>query len=556
MAKPQLEPGEYVRRLELYRARRSQWDSHWREVAEVVWPAADAFQGSRRNLYGGGEKRTERVFDATAGLAADKFGAIVSSLLIPKSQRWHRLRTTNEDLNKDSSVRAWFDEVEQILFAMRASPRAAYYEQAQQLFKSEGVFGNGCLYIDARKGGGVRYRNTHIGELYIAVDHEGRVDTVYRVFQLSAHQAVQRWGDDAGKQAIDANKKDPTQELEFLHVVHPRKDVDPERLGPEAMAWESVYVHCADRHVTEAGGFAQMPYLYARWSVSPFEVYGRSPAMAVLPNIKVLNQISKTDLRVRHLSVDPMLLLTQEGVLGVGGKYPQFVPGGQLRGGMSDQGRPLVAALQTGAQPSEALERIQDERNVINEAFFVTLFRILAEEPQMTATEVLERAQEKGQLLGPAISNMQSELLGPQIEREIAILIDQGFLPPVPPVLLEAGGGEYEIEYVSPAARMQRAEEVVGVQRAVEVAAPFAALDPTVLQVFNAPEVIRHAADVLGVPGRLLRSAEEYEQIRQEVAQAQAQAAQLAAAQQMAAAGKDGAAAVSSLQQGGVPAAA
>ena len=38
---------------------------------------------------------------------------------------------------------------------------------------------------------------------------------------------------------------------------------------------------------------------------------------------------------------------------------------------------------------------------VINDAFLVTLFQILTETPEMTATEVIERTREKGALLSP-----------------------------------------------------------------------------------------------------------------------------------------------------------
>ena len=46
----------------------------------------------------------------------------------------------------------------------------------------------------------------------------------------------------------------------------------------------------------------------------------------------------------------------------------------------------------------------------------------------MTATEVLERAREKGALLAPTMGRQQSEALGPMIEREIDILVECGLM--------------------------------------------------------------------------------------------------------------------------------
>jgi hypothetical protein len=191
-------------------------------------------------------------------------------------------------------------------------------------------------------------------------------------------------------------------------------------------------------------------------------------------------------------------------------------------GGVDAQGRPLVVPLQTGARLDLTEAMLEKEREVINDAFWVTLFRILVDQPQMTATEALIRAQEKGQLLAPAVGRQQSEMLGPQIHREFNILGRQGYLPELPQILVEAEG-EYEISYESPATRFQRSEELVGVQRTLEIAAPFMQLDPNIMSIFKPEEIIRLAAEINGAPTDILRTPDEMEEL---VAQQQQQAQQ------------------------------
>ena len=128
----------------------------------------------------------------------------------------------------------------------------------------------------------------------------------------------------------------------------------------------------------------------------------------------------------------------------------------------------------------------------------------------MTATEALIRAQEKGMLLAPTMGRQQSECLGPQIEREIDLLMFHRILPPMPPELVEAGG-EYEIVYDSPMSRMQRAEELVGVQRTMELLAPFAQIDPSVLDVFDRDALARLTCRGLGCPTPVLRGQDAVE---------------------------------------------
>ena len=205
---------------------------------------------------------------------------------------------------------------------------------------------------------------------------------------------------------------------------------------------------------------------------------------------------------------------------------------------MDAQGRPLVVPLQTGARLDISEGMLNKEREVINDAFWVTLFRILVDQPQMTATEALIRAQEKGQLLAPAVGRQQSEMLGPQIHREFHILGRQGYLPPLPQLLVEAEG-DYEISYESPATRFQRSEELVGIQRTLEMAAPFAQMDPSVLGIFKADEVIRLAAEINGAPADILRTPEEMDEIHQAQQQQAQQQQMLEAMTQVAPAAKD-----------------
>jgi hypothetical protein len=80
---------ELLRRHSRLLTERTLWESHWREVAQLVLPRSDFFQG--RLLPG--DKHTEKIFDATACLALERFTASMESLLIPRTQGWHGLRS-------------------------------------------------------------------------------------------------------------------------------------------------------------------------------------------------------------------------------------------------------------------------------------------------------------------------------------------------------------------------------------------------------------------------------------------------------------------------------
>lgn len=496
---------------------RTLWEGHWDEIAQRVIPASSGMfsAGSFRNP---GQKKTEFVFDATASVALSRFGAILDSLLTPRNQTWHRIKASDPKLNKQRDVSLYFEEANRQLLTQRYSPRANFASQNQQNYKSLGAFGTGCLFIDELLGGsGLRYRAIHLGEVYFVENHQGVVDRVLRRFPMTARQALQKFGDktpDVIKSAMDNN---PEREFFFIHDVRSRDDVEYGRKDYRGMPYVSYYVSIEGQKLVNEGGYQTFPYAVSRYEQAPGEVYGRSPAMEVLPAIKTLNEQKKTILKQGHRVVDPVLLAHDDGIVDTF----SLKPGAINAGGVSADGRPLVHPLPTG-NLAVAKEMMEEERKLINDAFLVTIFQILVETPQMTATEVMERTREKGILLAPTIGRQQSEYLGPMIERELDILSRQGLLPPMPQALIEAKG-EYSIQYDSPLSRAQRAEEAAGVMRSIEMTLNVVNItqNQEPLDFYDWDVIVPEVNEINAVPARWMRNMEAVAKIRQTRAEQQ-----------------------------------
>ena len=507
---------EIIRRQERMAGDRATWEQHWREIARLVLPRQSDFNQSQTP----GAKRTEFMYDATAALALERFAAAMESMLTPRTGRWHKLTTDDAALDEDPDVRAWLDAVTEALFAARYSPRANFASQAHETYMSLGAFGTGAVFVDEVMGLGLRYKSLHLSELFFAENMAGAIDTVHRRFEYTARQAAQRFKT-LPERIRTAADKEPERKFEFIHCVWPRDDVKPGRRDWRGMPFASVYVAVEGRQIVDEGGYRSFPYAVSRYVTAPREIYGRSPAMTVLPDIKMVNEMSKTTIRAANMAVDPPLLLSDDGVL----QAFQMRPGALNFGGVGPNGEPMVKALENRGRFDISLEMMDQRRKVVNDAFLVTLFQILVETPAMTATEAMLRAQEKGALLAPTMGRQQSEMLGPMIERELDILASAGQLPPMPDALIEAGAG-VRVEYESPMVRAQRAEEGVGILRTLEGITPLAQIDPTVLDGINPDETLRALADINGAPQKVLRTREEVAAIRQQRA-GQQQAAQL-----------------------------
>lgn len=516
---------------------RGNWESHWEEIAERVLPRQTGFLGERTD----GEKKTQKVFDSRPMVALDRFASVMDSMITPRQTKWHNLKTNDPELNKMFEVQDWFYRVNQILYDARYAAKANFAGQNHERWTSVGAFGTGSLFIDFDPKTGLRYRCINLKDTYFLENHQGMIDTVFRKFDFTARQAVQQWGEKNLPERVQKALENPNEsnkKFPFLHVTMPRDDVDRTKSDARGKPWASYYISIDCKQMVSEGGYNSFPYSISRYVTAPDEVYGRSPAMSALPDIKMLNEMAKTDIRSAHKLIDPPILLHDDGILGNGGMKVNMRPGGLNMGGVNRDGRALMQPFNTGARVDIAEQKMEQRRQSIDDAFLVTLFQILVETPRMTATEALIRAQEKGMLLTPTMGRQQSEAIGPLIERELDLLAFHKILPPVPEVLMEAGG-EYEIVYDSPMSRMQRAEELVGVQRTMELLTPFAQINPDVFDIFDPDKLAALTAEVSGVPTPVLRSLEQVDQIRQQRAAAQQQQQMTESVQPMAGAMKD-----------------
>lgn len=504
---------EIVREYNELATARSGYDSLYQQVAQRIWPAYSNTFGQGQTPVKNTAPNYSEIFDSTATIGLNRFAAILDSLLTPRNSTWHKLESTDPYLNKQRRVALWLDVATRACFKYRYAPTANFSSQNNQYFKSLGAFGTSTMFTDRLFGdSGLRYRNVHLGECYFRENHQGLIDEVYRYFPLSARQAAKKFGDKLPEQ-IRSQLKTTTgseKEFNFIHCVKSNNDRDPGRLDHRGMPFKASYVFVQGKQTIEQGGFTSFPYAVSRYEQSPGESSGDSPAMSVLPAIKVLFEQKKTILKAGHRAADPVLLMHDDGIIDT----MSLKPGAMNAGGVSHDGKLLVHALPAG-RVDIGKELMDDERQVINDAFLVNLFQILTETPTMTATEVMERTREKGILLAPTVGRQNSEYLGNLIPRELDLLIRQGLVPPPPPEFLEAGG-EYQIIYDSPLSRAQRAEEAAGLMRSIELALKVAAeaQNPAPLDHFNWDVITPEIAAIHGVPARWMNSMEEIKAMR------------------------------------------
>jgi len=535
---------EIQRRCKKLKSERANWDDTWEEVSRLMMPRAKSFLGGNVTK---GDKRQYHIVDSTAQLSLERFAATLEANLTPRQHKWHKLRAMEEAMNDVYEVQAWMEATTDILFKIRNRPTAGFASQTYENYMNLGAFGNSVLFVDEQEGL-PRYYSIHLSDVVFEQDYAGKVDTVYRTIEMTRRQARQQF--DNVPSEWDTDRKRDDDKVCVIHAVYPREPdavVRTSLVGTQ-MPYVSKYV-LEDKDFTFfEGGYGTMPYGISRYQVAFKETYGRSIGMMVLPEVRMLQEMRTTQIKLAHKLSNPPLLTADQGMLGMGNRRLNSVPGGINPGGVNAQGQQMVVPMQFGAQPEYLTAMLEEARHIIREAFLLNLFQILVETPEMTATEAMIRAQEKGQLLAPALGRQQAEMWVPVIEREIEILDRNGLLPERPEIMQDPTF-EYEVVFDAPVNRMQDSPEVVGLQQAIASTAPLIETDPSLLDNYDQDYIFREVNRISGVPALFMRAPEQVAEMRQQRAEQEAQQQQAMMAPMEASAVKDAASAVATLSE-------
>ena len=513
--------------------RRSNWETHWQEVADLVIPRkSDIIDHKVR-----GDKRHLEVFDATAIHSLELLASSLHGMLTSSANRWFSLRYKEVALNENDEAKEWLEDVTDKMYV--AFQRSNFQQEIFETYHDLCAFGTAGMFIEEDETDIVRFSARHIKEIYISENAKGLVDCIYRRFKLTAKAAVDKFGiDNVSRQLQNTVKNSPFDEIEFCHVVKPRDIYNPKKEDKMNMPFISVYMEMESSKIISIGGFREFPYVVPRFLKASNEIYGRSPGMNSLPDVKVLNKMVEVGLKAAQKQVDPPLLVPDDAMM-----LPIRTAPGSLnyfRAGSRDR----IEPLNIGANNPLGLNMEEQRRKAISQTFHVDQL-LVTENRNMTATEVAQRAEEKMRILGPTLGRLQVELLNPTVIRVFNIMLRNNLFQQAPEILADQ---EIDVEYVSPMALAQKGQELNSIIRGLEIFGQVGAVAP-VTDYIDPQGLVKEIIKILGIPAKVIRSDAEVQEITEQKQAAQEQQQQMMNAMQESQVAKNVAPAVQAINE-------
>ena len=528
--------GDLIARADNMKSARSNEEFHWQEVRDQIAPMMQRYVGDDPV----GAKSNQYTIDETPEQAHELLTNALHGMVMNPSIKWAEIEDADAKIMENQEAAAWYahatDRTFSIMYGRGTNAKGAQHECLQEV---TGV-GTGVLFTGERIGRGPVLQARPLRECFVAEGEEGRVDTLFRRFEMTARQAVQKWGDKAGKKAVEmaGKAREQDKKLTFLHAVYPNGDRASRAAGPRGMAFASVYVAIDDKATIGQGGYHEFPYAVPRWYKRAGEIYGRGPGTKGLPSAKALQKTMKLTLRGAEKQIDPALMVADDGVLSKVRLHSAGIT--TVRAELLARGNVPIRPIETGGQAQLGEEIMEGMRNRIQASFYNHLLR-MSQDPRMTATQVIQISEETIRIIGPMLGRLQDELLDPFMQRLFAMLYRAGAFDPPPPILW---GREPVITFISPAAQAQKLAEAKGIVQTFDYLVQLAQIDPSVWDNFDVDEASRQLGIMLGMPRFLMRDPRQVVTIREAREKKQADAQAIADARQIAGGIKDAASAL------------
>ena len=532
------------------KTRRTLWENIWELIARYVIARKQGFNkpSNQPDFYLHGD-----VYDDTAPLALNQMVSSLTGALWKGARRTVRL-VKPENVPETTEIKEYYTEINRRLALQMDHPKAGFITSFQEYMTENGAFGTSGLGVFPSKPGSehlVDYRAIGLKFLWIVEDARGRVAKIFYEVRLNAFQLIEEYGDvaktDDVMAAIETNNYDKL--FPVLWLIRPRTQYNPAIKNNQNMPYQSIHILEDAKIQLKDTGFKELPIKVTRFYKNEGEEYGRSPSHESLPSIIEINALWEMITKAGEKKLSPPLWLLDDGTFG-GGIIDTSPDALNVLDSSSriTSGAPIGVIGDVG-DPAWALKLIEALTNQVTKHYFVDRLLDLNNQTRMTFGEAQIRNELRADSLGGVYNRQIDECLTPVVQRTVGILVDAGEfgvaagsaeeaglkaadLPilyvPEDIVAADAVGTEiYNIEYISPALRILRSEELRGVMSTWQFAGGFAQFAPEFMLMLDKEKSMKLVAELSGATSDIFLSKEKYEKELADFREAQQANAQI-----------------------------
>ncbi|MDR1691502.1 MAG: head-tail connector protein [Rickettsiales bacterium] len=380
-----------------------------RKDTEMLWEDCYKHTFPSQNIFATSLNEKDQLYDATASMCTDQLASHLLSEMTPPYSSWFQLGHKNKGDNAQNVDALLFDAQEKIYENLNQSN---FFSCIHQCYTDLAIIGTSCLlFEEAPLGQNSAFSFKALSMKDIYVEEGANSQTIYKKSSMTLDGIKEKFATfKATKEMEKQAKENPDTKFNITECVY-RDTAD----------YKYFVFTENDNQILATGSFAQNPFIFFRFTKSPISVYGRSPVMKALPDIKTANKIVELVLKNASLAVSGVWQADDDGVLNPANI--ELTPGAIIPKAMGSSG---LTPLKVGSDFNVSDLVLKDVRENIKSALLCTQLQPFNENFNMSATEVLQRSSLALKILGSTYGRLQSELLTPLILRAFSILTRRG----------------------------------------------------------------------------------------------------------------------------------
>ena len=479
---------------------RQKWDNLWLDCYRYTMPnEADLFYKSSDNSD---VNNNYNLYDSTAMEAVENLSANMLSQITPAWSNWFSLSIAdnsaldNMPLNEKTDIELQILNNEKII--QSHFNKSNFYIELHQCYIDLITVGTACLLFEENKIGeesAFKFTSIPMSEIALEENFNGKLDTIFRRSAISVKNLIDKFTDislsDELKKFVDNN---PNHKVNIIECVYPNDN----EFGTNGYKYISfvddefnTFSKDDNPIVLKQGLFPVNPFICFRWLKTSGEIYGRSPVMKALPDIKTANKVVELILKNASIAVSGIWQAEDDGVINL--DNIKLSPGTIIPKAVGSAG---LSPLQTSCDFDVSQLVLNDLRNNIKKCLLADNILAMQNNNKMTATEINERVFEMDKVLGATFGRLQFELLNPIIKRAVQILKRRGEIDDI-----SIDGFNVSVSYSSPIAKAEKKREAANIIAWIQ---SISNLGNDAIDYVDKKAVVKLLNDLLGIPDNLI----------------------------------------------------
>lgn len=506
---------DITKRAKALKTEGDSWRATWKDLSQYIYPTKGFFDTKTPNQ---GSKIDHTILiDEEATFCVDIFKSGMTSGFTSPSRPWFELYLDNPMLMQYEPVKWWLDDVKDIM--LEIFQRSNTYQVLTSMYAELAIFGTACCYIEEDYDTVIRLREYTAGEYYIGVDEQGRANAFYREYWMQVGSMVKKFGIENCSDIVQQfyNQNQPDKWIKVNHLVEENENRVPFFKDYRNMPYRSIYWESSEDtsdSFLSVGGYEEFPFIAPTWEKTvQTDSYGKGAGWKAIGSVRELQKKCRNFLVGLDKETNPPLQADGS----VKGEV-NTLPGGITRFSAQLPNAGVKPTYQVSLNLEHLDKSIADTKEKIRQFFYTNLFAMMIQAERqgrdITATEVVEKQQERLSILGPILERWQGDsFIEGLISRTFNIAMSNGIFPEPPP---ELQGTAVKIRYTSILAQAQKIADIASMnQWVMSVVEMGKAGNPDVIDLVNFDEWAKIQGKMLGIPARVMNSQEAIAQMRE-----------------------------------------